>query len=78
MNFIKTHKKDFIYCSVIALLAVAALVLGIALANKKSEEEQSYYYDKKCEVFLCQSFEGYYFQSCPHGISNKSRSRISA
>ena len=37
------------------MLAVAALVLGIALANKKSEEAQSYYYDKKCEVFAMEN-----------------------
>ena len=54
MNFIKTHKKDFIYCCVIVLLAVAALVLGVALASKKSAEEKSYY-DKKCEVFAAEN-----------------------
>ena len=55
MKFIKTHKKDLIYCGIIALLAFAALALGIALANKKSEEAQSYYYDKKCEVFAMEN-----------------------
>ncbi len=51
MNFIKTHKKDFIYCSIIVLLTAAAVVLGVfAFANKSSGAQMSYY-DKKCEVF---------------------------